>query len=308
MNTDAPKELIPLAEVGRRLSEARELLNLSQKAVAEHLRLKVTTIRELEEGLNPLCLAPTFIHGYIRSYAKLVQVPENELLALLPPQCNNDKSNFEMNRIKGFALGKPRKKVDRWLMLFTWMVLFVVLGLTGAWWWENHKIQQNEMTSIVSQNQIAIPLQQRLGAANQPSDDQMKNSVAIENTQSIPTNGESPSNTNQRTPTLEQTVATQIAKNEASSGDTAAVMPTTTNDIDMTFTADCWVDVTDARGKNLYSGLQRKGGKISLSGQAPYRIKLGVPAGVDIMYKGKLVDLTQYRNANRTAHLTLAAE
>lgn len=308
MNIDAPKEQTPLAEIGRRLSEARELLNLSQQVVAEQLRLKVTTVRELEAGLNPLGLAPTFIHGYIRSYARLVQLPEDELIALLPPQGDSDKSNIESNRIKGFSLGKSRKKLDRWLMLFTWMILFVVLGLTGAWWWENHKTQQNETQSTTEQNQIAIPVQQRLDASNQPTNNQTQSRDAPQNTQAASAEGTSSSNTGQGTPTLEQAVAAQIAENEASRGEAVAVMATNANDINMTFTADCWIEVIDARGQNLYSGLQRKGGKISLTGQAPYRVKLGAPAGVDIVYKGKQVDLTQYKNANRTARLTLAAE
>lgn len=306
MNIDAPKELTPLAEIGRRLGEARESLNLSQQVVAEQLRLKVTTVRELEEGLNPLGLAPTFIRGYIRSYAKLVQVPEEELIALLPSVLG-DKNIVESNRIKGFTLGKPRKKLDRWLMMFTWMILFVVLGLTGAWWWENHKAQQNEMTSASEQNQIAIPAQQQQPeTTGQPTGSDP--ALGTSPTQNVsPTNNTS-SNAVQGTPTLEQAVAAQIAENEASSGRETAVMATDSNDINMTFTADCWVEVIDARGKNLYSGLQRKGGKMSLTGQAPYRVKLGAPAGVDIVYKGKQVDLTQYKNANRTARLTLAAE
>jgi cytoskeleton protein RodZ len=31
-------------------------------------------------------------------------------------------------------------------MSFTWLVLFVVIGLTGAWWW--HKAQQEEITTM----------------------------------------------------------------------------------------------------------------------------------------------------------------
>ncbi|WP_159566906.1 cytoskeleton protein RodZ [Budvicia diplopodorum] len=317
MNIDLPKEQNPLAEIGRRLSEARELSNLSQQAVAEQLRLKVTTVRELEEGLNPLGLAPTFIHGYIRSYAKLVQLPADELIALLPKSKGafGDKTSLESNRIKGFTLGKPRKKLDRWLMLFTWMILFVVLGLTGAWWWENHKAQQNEMTSTAEQNQIAIPVQQQPNTTTpSTNDNQIQNSTSVQNTQPASDNAMPLANSTSGTsalgptPTLEQAVATQIAENEASNGVTSAVMSPNSNDINMSFTADCWIEVIDARGKNLYSGLQRSGGKMSLTGQAPYRVKLGAPAGVDLVFKGKKVDLTQYKNVNRTARLTLAAE
>lgn len=321
MNTDAPQERTPLAEIGYRLGEARKAMNLSHQVVAEQLRLKVTTVRELEAGLNSLDLAPTFIRGYIRSYARLVQIPEQELLSLLP-KTQVEKSNVvESNRIKGFTLGKPRKKLDRWLTLFTWLILFVVLGLTGAWWWENHKAQQNDMASSSSDlntqsNQILIPTTQpessstdnQLSAESSASDNTAQNSNSLAQPSSTPVTQYPPQNSNGNTaPTLEEAVAAQVAEAESAQGQLAPP-PADSNDIYMTFTADCWVEVIDSRGKNLYSGLQRKDGKLSLTGQAPYRVKLGAPAGAQIIYKGKQVDMSQYKNSNRTARLTLAAE
>ncbi|MBN0684048.1 DUF4115 domain-containing protein, partial [Pseudomonas aeruginosa] len=46
-------------------------------------------------------------------------------------------------------------------------------------------------------------------------------------------------------------------------------------DLVMNFSADCWLEVSDATGKKLFSGLQRKGGNLNLSGQAPYKLKIG---------------------------------
>lgn len=34
-------------------------------------------------------------------------------------------------------------------MTITWLVVLVVLGLTGAWWWQNHQAQQAEINSMV---------------------------------------------------------------------------------------------------------------------------------------------------------------
>uniref|UniRef100_UPI0020774DAD RodZ domain-containing protein n=1 Tax=Escherichia coli TaxID=562 RepID=UPI0020774DAD len=41
------------------------------------------------------------------------------------------------------------------------------------------------------------------------------------------------------------------------------------------FTSDCWLEVTDATGKKLFSGMQRKDGNLNLTGQAPYKLKIG---------------------------------
>lgn len=313
MNTEVSQEVTPLAEVGRRLREAREALNLSQQVVADELRLKVTTVRELEAGLNPLDLAPTFIRGYVRSYAKLLQLPEEEILSLLPKGVHGKSDSLASNRVKGFSLSKPRKKLDRWLTLFTWLIIFVVLGLTGAWWWENHKAQQqDDIADAGSQNQVA------LSGSDSSSPSAPSAGTAISLSPSSPSTDTTNAPTTQQqapasapaapaAPTLEQAVAAQVAEAEAAKnqGQLAPQTPQDGNDIYMTFSADCWIEVIDDRGKNLYSGLQRKDGKLSLTGQPPYQLKLGAPAGVSITYKGKPVDMSSYKNANRTARLTL---
>jgi cytoskeleton protein RodZ len=76
----------------------------------------------------------------------------------------------------------------------------------------------------------------------------------------------------------------------------------------MNFSADCWLEVSDATGKKLFSGLQRKGGNLNLSGQAPYKLKIGAPAAVQIQYLGKPVDLSRFIRTNQVARLTLNAE
>ncbi len=76
----------------------------------------------------------------------------------------------------------------------------------------------------------------------------------------------------------------------------------------MNFTADCWLEVTDATGKKLFSGMQRKDGNLNLTGQAPYKLKIGAPAAVQIQYQGKPVDLSRFIRTNQVARLTLNAE
>lgn len=60
------------------------------------------------------------------------------------------------------------------------------------------------------------------------------------------------------------------------------------NALVMNFTADCWLEVTDATGKKLFSGMQRKDGNLNLTGQAPYKLKIGAPVAVQISIKENL--------------------
>lgn len=150
MNTEATHDQNEAQTTGVRLRNAREQLGLSQQAVAERLCLKVSTVRDIEEDKAPADLASTFLRGYIRSYARLVHIPEEELLPGLEKQAPIRPG--KVAPMQSFSLGKRRKKRDGWLMTFTWLILFVVVGLTGAWWWQNHKAQQEEITTMADQS------------------------------------------------------------------------------------------------------------------------------------------------------------
>ena len=154
MNTEATQDHQEANTTGARLRNAREQLGLSQQAVAERLCLKVSTVRDIEEDKAPADLASTFLRGYIRSYARLVHIPEEELLPMMAKQAPIRAA--KVAPMQSFSLGKRRKKRDGWLMSFTWLVLFVVIGLSGAWWWQDHKAQQEEITTMADQSSAEL--------------------------------------------------------------------------------------------------------------------------------------------------------
>ncbi|WP_413604484.1 cytoskeleton protein RodZ [Escherichia fergusonii] len=333
MNTEATHDQNEALTTGVRLRNAREQLGLSQQAVAERLCLKVSTVRDIEEDKAPADLASTFLRGYIRSYARLVHIPEEELLPGLEKQA--PLRAVKVAPMQSFSLGKRRKKRDGWLMTFTWLVLFVVIGLSGAWWWQDHKAQQEEITTMADQssaelnangtNSQSIPLENSTttGPEATPAPAAPVDTTANEQTPaaSTPTPVTEPQQ-NAVVPPSQANVDTATTAPAAPATtmtpDTATPLPTdqagvTTpaadpNALVMNFTADCWLEVTDATGKKLFSGMQRKDGNLNLTGQAPYKLKIGAPAAVQIQYQGKPVDLSRFIRTNQVARLTLNAE
>ncbi|EBD7824048.1 cytoskeleton protein RodZ [Salmonella enterica] len=295
MNTEATHDQNEAQTTGVRLRNAREQLGLSQQAVAERLCLKVSTVRDIEEDKAPSDLASTFLRGYIRSYARLVHVPEEELLPGLEKQAPLRAA--KVAPMQSFSLGKRRKKRDGWLMSFTWLVLFVVVGLTGAWWWQNHKAQQEEITTMADQSTAELNADKDSGQ-NVPLDTRDATSQDTTPAQTAPAPA---------TP-VDSTAATETPSALPTSQAGVAAPAADPNALVMNFTADCWLEVTDATGKKLFSGMQRKDGNLNLTGQAPYKLKIGAPAAVQIQYQGKPVDLSRFIRTNQVARLTLNAE
>jgi len=327
MNTEATQDKPNVNSTGERLRGARELMGLTQQNVAERLCLKLSTVRDIEEDKSPADLASTFLRGYIRSYARLVRVPEEELLPMMAKQAPVRAAKVEP--MQSFSLGKRRKKRDGWLMIFTWLVLFVVVGLTGAWWWQNHKAAQDDLVTMADQNASSegdnsqsIPLTD--SNASSATDNGGQTAIPLDTTPAADSanTGSTPAATAQVPAANAQADNSQPAVVSPSQAPAEAgvsgQLPTSSagvsqpavdpNAVVMNFSSDCWLEVTDAAGKKLFSGIQRSGGKLSLAGTAPYRLKIGAPAAVQIEYQGKPVDLSRFIRTNQVARLTIGAQ
>lgn len=341
MNTEATQDNTAVHSTGVRLRTAREQMGLTQQNVAERLCLKLSTVRDLEEDKSPADLASTFLRGYIRSYARLVHIPEEELLPMMEKQTPVRAAKVEP--MQSFSLGKRRKKRDGWLMIFTWLVLFVVVGLTGAWWWQNHKAAQDDLVSMSDQNSGSGSDNSQsisLSDGSESSSDSAGNSIDITppadnaaapsatsqpatppaavSNDPAPAANAAPATTSSQnaTPADAQPVAVSPSQapvnnttnGQMPTGDAAVSDPAAdTNALVMNFDNDCWLEVTDATGKKLFSGMQRTGGKLNLTGTAPYRLKIGAPAAVKVQYQGQPVDLSRFIRTNQVARLTVGA-
>ncbi|WMY94894.1 MAG: helix-turn-helix domain-containing protein [Arsenophonus sp.] len=139
---------------GQRLSQAREALGLSLENVAEKLCLKVCIVRAIEKDNNSNDIDPTFFRGYVRSYAKLLKIPEKEILDLL--QVNKTKSTVIMSPVHTYSLGKLQKKREGWLMKFTWLIMTMIIAMVSIWWWQDYKVEKQEIKVMAKRNQVGF--------------------------------------------------------------------------------------------------------------------------------------------------------
>ncbi|MEK9499331.1 cytoskeleton protein RodZ [Photorhabdus sp. P32] len=340
MNTETTPEQAYLT-AGQLLRQAREQHGLTQQTVADRLCLKLSTIRDIEEDNIPATMVPAFLRGYVRSYAKLVQIPEAEILAILDK--HTPAKTAKVSPMQSFSLGKKRKKRESWLMWITWLIILVVISLTGAWWWQNHIAQQKELISMADHS--AAKIAQKKGssvdssteshdqAAQLPAREQAtseppvsvalaENAVVANNTsshhQEVTQSVASTQNQVMKTPGTQlagngpQTQTAPLPANQGtaqvpsvSENNSTAVADS--NKLMMNFKASCWLQVVDANGKKLFSGTKNKGDHLSLSGSLPYELTIGAPAVVDVQFRGQVVDLSRFIKESRIARLKVPA-
>ncbi|KLU16080.1 MULTISPECIES: cytoskeleton protein RodZ [Xenorhabdus] len=301
---------------GQILRQAREKHELSQQTVADRLCLKLSTVRDIEEDNISSNISPTFLRGYIRAYAKLVQVPETEILSTLDKQIPS--RDIKTAPMQSFSAGKKRKKRDGWLMKITWAVIVVLLGMTFLWWWQNYKVQQTELSSMSTQSNAQN--NQVTGSETNAQSDVFQEKTLLAEANGTEVNSNAPISSSAPVSTATNQPATNaIPENTATAANaeinSAVVSPSSTDvnsistanngELVIDFSGECWLAVEDAKGKVLFSGIKKKGDSLKLSGNLPYLVNIGAPAKVKVQFQGKPVDLSSFVKKGVTAKLTL---
>ncbi|MGH8136018.1 MAG: helix-turn-helix domain-containing protein [Steroidobacteraceae bacterium] len=114
---------------GGRLRGAREAKSLTVEAAAERLRLSPALVRAMEEDHLALLGAQVFARGYLRNYAALLGLPEDEILASF-----GIGEIPEPSFLPAMELRPKVRDHTRW----AWPIAAVLLAIAvvaAFWWW-----------------------------------------------------------------------------------------------------------------------------------------------------------------------------
>ena len=73
----------------------------------------------------------------------------------------------------------------------------------------------------------------------------------------------------------------------------------------LTFNGDCWTEINDADGQQLYFRMGRAGETVELSGRAPLSALFGNADNVDVLVNNQLYELPAPNSANRTVRVAI---
>ncbi|KLV02377.1 cytoskeleton protein RodZ [Photobacterium aphoticum] len=310
---------------GDMLRQAREKLGYSQKDVASRLRLRQSVVNDIENNHFEEAQLATFTRGYVRSYAKFVGLDENAILAKLDHHGHAQPQEQEM---QSFSRRTKREAHDSRIMRLTWVLAVLFIGLTGVWWWQSLQMSpEAELAATVSTG--TPPLDESLATAGQTPVVTAETVTDLNPAQEAQlTTTETPAHDAVVTPVSNADEApkaefvdsfTEVAPVDATNDAVTPVAEETTevaevetpaepvvpaSDLELSFTGDCWIDIRDANGKRLDTGIKKAGDVLKLDGAEPFKVVLGAPGVVTMSYQGKPVDLSRYP-AGKVARLKL---
>lgn len=350
MDSDDTQQPSGLSEpTGQLLKRAREQKGLSVSAVADAQHLRPAIIQAIEDGHYEQIDSELFLKGYVRIYARQVDLDPDAVIATLDeelePLRQQKVQAEEANPLIDIERRRRRKRrVAKFLLLL--LAIAVVAFLAMRFIGELDGITGDTAEPTVSSEPTASAQpepSEEMASVNDTVDTSLAGpetdeeadrlSAPVDETPVVEDNSElaelpdDPEVNEQVSgspaPTVEDdsAPATQPAVDEIDESQVPVVtsepepafqesaQPTAavgSARLEMTFSDECWVQVTDSAGNRLVGSLQRDGDRVNVSGRLPIDVVVGAVDAIEsIRFDGQPIDLSGYRVVNNRAEFTL---
>lgn len=297
----SPTEDVTSASPGAMLQEARKNAKLSLEHVASELRMTPKKVQAIEEDDFSRLPTQTFVRGYLRSYAKLVKLDPEEVLAAFRRSLTESglKDDSDESPLE-FRISRPKRPLWHFGV---WVLILLAAIWLGSLWFVNNQstISESLGSSTVSDSDSEAAAQAQpndTAAAGSEVDGEDAPEFAqpgesagaqgdAEQAEFLPlaeTGTEVPADSGASVETSEPTV--QVTPMAA----VAEVSDQGLDRLQLEFSDECWLVVTDARGDVLHTDLMQAGQSLSLSGVAPFEVKLGNARAAQLTLNGEPVE------------------
>ena len=312
--------------VGDKFRLAREALNLSLEAVSQAISLRPSILQDIENNRFIHRSTPaTFVRGYVRSYAKYLKIADSEWLNMI--DFGDEQQNDLGQNARATSSVNQYSSHNRWVGYLTTLVVLVVLGMTGMWWWESHQQSNaerdnlvNSYTQLSAETPATVTNVDNVPVVTQPIS-QAENHV-VESTTVEPIVEAKPQENVVATPivateaapanvlqsemtkingteqvaslpesaTMETTVTSSSTESAVENSNVSAVA--TKDNLYIEVIGNCWISVKDKNRKVLAQKEYKQGDVLSFNEEEPYSLIIGAPGNVKIIYKGEAFPLT----------------
>jgi cytoskeleton protein RodZ len=291
-------ELIPMS-LGELLQQARAKQGISLEKVSLAIRIKPDVLGAIESGSTEH-VAPVYLKGYIRSYARYLGLPETAVEKHVLTARGADPVMESV-----FNVAPPRTPSDRWFKATSYVLASaVVLALVWQFTTEAVRFSQGDP--------LLRPAQSGQGQDRpQVSNTQAGSGVLTERAKRLPSTHLRASIASMNTDAefVEDGLPSAAEGAWAAVSNRGAVIPAAgePGTLEIVTSADSWVEILGSNGEKIEMDLLRAGSRRSYNAAPPIRLLLGRASSVEVFHNGEKVDLAPYTRGN-VARLTLSFE
>ncbi|MCH8502295.1 MAG: DUF4115 domain-containing protein [Aliidiomarina sp.] len=126
---------------GELLRAAREQAGLTVLQVADRLRLRQQLIQDLENDHFDGQAGGTYVRGYLRAYAKLLQISESEIMDAYKRTQGSEE--VTQSTMQSFSKKTSIESQDNKLMILTWIIVIILIGSVAVFVWQQFLEDKN---------------------------------------------------------------------------------------------------------------------------------------------------------------------
>ncbi len=279
------------AQFGRQLAAARESGGLSVADVARQLRLSPSQVEAIEAGAYERLPGPVFARGFVRNYARLMNLDPEVLLAGAEQRLRSSAEREpEIPRSVNIPFPTGREfNWRRYVIVAPVLLVFLVLVII----FEVYREDASDVT--VKSGPVVPPPPQAVARVPEAAASAVPQVATAREAEVKPAL------------TLDATALSgqPAVERPAPPAVTAAVeRKRGEHQIKLVFERQSWVEIHDRAGRVIFSRLNAAGTEQEVSGEPPLKLVVGNARGVRLTYDGRPVDLAPHTNV-AVARLTL---
>ena len=287
-NTTAEHEEIISKSPGLILRDARESQSLTENDIALALNLPIYVITSIEADRAAGTRSSVFMRGYIRSYARLMDLDGDPLVDLYDEK-NSVKVGLSLSTVGSGNMGtigsvgveKHGARQIKWILSLTPLLIILMIGL---WAGRNFVEESTDPTLEEFDSKEVVNIEEKEKSPSQTNDLNKVNLSIFPKEKVITV----PEHRDNKGSIDIQSSMHGLKSNELIASDTLL----------FSFGEDCWVEVQDGNGELIYGDLSRAGSTLEVSGIPPLRVLLGYAHGVSLMHNGSRVALAPHTRNN----------
>jgi len=265
---------------GAQLKAAREAAGLSLDQVAQQLKLAPRQVRALEEENFGMLPGRTFTRGFMRNYARLLNLDPDLLVAHLPDAAHAPSLESPPLHSTGTTMAELPTAHARAPSFGRWLIpLVLVASIVAAAGYEWYRGRPVGVAAPPRSAETAPP------AAPNTSTTPLPNPVAPDS--GAPAPAAPPATSGQSAP--DGTAQPASAPQAAGAADAVLVVR---------YEGPSWTEIRDSAGRMLISRLVDADSVEPFDGAPPFSIVIGNARAVTLVYRGQPVDLTPYTRLN----------
>lgn len=276
--------------VGARLRQAREARALSVDDVAQILKLGPRQVVSLENGDWQGLPGQTFVRGFVRNYARLLQIDPVPLMEQLDAALDKPADSLSVPDSPPARMPSSQPQRDR-KVVFAGFAL-VLLALIA------YAFLPNDLSAL---RDSAQGLLDSLARKEAPAP-AVSGPVVAQPTVAAPAPAAAnepvfpPGATPAQVMNPQAQAPAELAPAPLAAPAAAPTPASVAGDAQLrfVFTGDSWVEVRDRNNKSLLSQRGTAGSERSLDGAGPLTLVIGNARGVQLFWRGQAVDLTPH--------------